>query len=167
MVGEGLDRQWVEREEEGQAGKPVKVQRQVFEDRTKTIINRVSPTSDVPFEWTLNPYRGCEHGCIYCFARPTHAYLGLSPGLDFETKIHLKPDAPQRLAEELRAKSYECRSIAIGTNTDPYQPLERERRIMHGILEVLREHRHPVSIVTKGAGVTRDVDILGEMGRHS
>ncbi len=141
------------------------VRTQVLFDRSRSVIAR-NQSPDVPFDRSINPYRGCEHGCIYCFARPTHAYLGMSPGLDFETKIHLKPDAPQRLAEELRAKTYECRSIAIGTNTDPYQPLERERRIMRGILEVLREHRHPVSIVTKGAGVTRDVDILGEMGRQ-
>ncbi|MEM1313689.1 MAG: PA0069 family radical SAM protein, partial [Pseudomonadota bacterium] len=114
---------------------------------------------------SINPYRGCEHGCVYCFARPTHAFLGLSPGLDFETKILVKPDAPARLDAELRAKGYRCRPIAMGTNTDPYQPIEKERRVMRGLLEVLQAHRHPVTIVTKGALVTRDADILGEMGR--
>ncbi|MEO1689269.1 MAG: PA0069 family radical SAM protein [Pseudomonadota bacterium] len=137
---------------------------QVLLDRSKkVIVKQTSP--DIPFDRSINPYRGCEHGCVYCFARPTHAWLGLSPGLDFETKIALKPDAPARLEEELRAKSYACKPIAIGTNTDPYQPLEKERRIMRGLLEVLQAHRHPVTIVTKGALVVRDADILGEMGR--
>ena len=140
------------------------IKREVMIDRSrKVIVKQTSP--DIPFDRSINPYRGCEHGCVYCFARPTHAFLGLSPGLDFETRILVKPDAPARLDEELRAKRYRCRPIAIGTNTDPYQPLEGERRVMRGLLEVLQAHRHPVTIVTKGALVTRDADILGEMGR--
>jgi len=137
---------------------------QVLLDRSKKVIVRQT-SPDIPFDRSINPYRGCEHGCVYCFARPTHAWLGLSPGLDFETKIAMKPDAPERLSDELRAKGYSPRPLAVGTNTDPYQPLEKERRIMRGILEVLQAFRHPVTIVTKGALVTRDADILGEMGR--
>ncbi|WP_339949633.1 PA0069 family radical SAM protein [uncultured Albimonas sp.] len=138
---------------------------EVLVDRSRRVIAR-NTSPDLPFDRSINPYRGCEHGCVYCFARPTHAYLGMSPGLDFETRIMIKPDAPERLAEELRAPGYECRPIAMGTNTDPYQPLEGDKRVTRRILEVLRAHRHPVTIVTKGAGVTRDLDILGEMGRQ-
>ena len=129
----------------------------------KIITSNTSP--DISFDRSINPYRGCEHGCIYCFARPTHAYLGLSPGLDFETKLIARPEAPDVLARELRAKSYRPAVIAIGTNTDPYQPIEREHRIMRRVLEVLLEHRHPVAVVTKGTLIERDADILGEMGR--
>ncbi|MGM0583842.1 MAG: PA0069 family radical SAM protein [Pseudomonadota bacterium] len=149
----------------GEEDEPAPLRTLILRDASRKVIAR-NDSPDVPFDRSVNPYRGCEHGCIYCFARPSHAWLGHSPGLDFETKIHLKPDAPERLAEELRAKSYDCRPLAIGTNTDPYQPLEREHRVMRGILEVLAEHRHPVTITTKGAGVTRDLDILGEMGRQ-
>jgi DNA repair photolyase len=119
---------------------------------------------DLGFDRSVNPYRGCEHGCIYCYARPTHAYLGLSPGLDFETKIVARPNAPEALARELGGRGYVPATLAIGTNTDPYQPAERDRRIMRGLLEVLRDHRHPVAITTKGTLVERDVDILAEMG---
>ncbi len=129
----------------------------------KIITKNSSP--DLSFDRSINPYRGCEHGCIYCFARPSHAYLGLSPGLDFETQLLARPTAPQLLRKELSARRYTPRVIAIGTNTDAYQPIEREHRIMRGILEVLREFRHPVGIATKGALVTRDADILGEMGQ--
>ncbi|MCR8547329.1 PA0069 family radical SAM protein [Salipiger sp. P9] len=118
---------------------------------------------DLPFDRTINPYRGCEHGCIYCFARPTHAYLGLSPGLDFETRLVARPEAPHVLDRELRARRYVAAPLAIGTNTDPYQPIERDRGIMRGCLEVLRAFRHPLGIVTKGTLVERDIDILGEM----
>ncbi|MDF2234930.1 PA0069 family radical SAM protein [Albimonas sp. CAU 1670] len=149
------------REEEDEA--PLRTE--VLIDHSRSVIAR-NTSPDLPFDRSVNPYRGCEHGCTYCFARPTHAYLGLSPGLDFETRILVKPDAAERLAQELRAPGYECRPIAMGTNTDPYQPLERDKRVTRRILEVLRAHRHPVSIVTKGAGVTRDLDILGEMGRQ-
>src|SRR4029077_10894016 len=122
---------------------------------------------DIGFDRSINPYRGCEHGCVYCFARPTHAYLGLSPGLDFESKLLAKPDAPALLEKELAAPDYEPRMIAIGTNTDPYQPIERERKIMRGILEVLERAGHPVGIVTKSALVTRDIDILSRMAKRN
>lgn len=118
---------------------------------------------DLPFDRSINPYRGCEHGCIYCFARPSHAWLGLSPGLDFETKLVARPGIGAVLARELRAKSYKPAVIAIGTNTDPYQPIERTHRAMRGVLEVLRDFRHPVAIVTKGTLVERDIDILSGM----
>src|ERR1700732_3214923 len=135
-------------------------------DSTKTIIAR-NNSPDVGFDRSINPYRGCEHGCVYCFARPTHAYLGLSPGLDFESKLFAKPDAPQLLEKELAAQDYEPRMIAIGTNTDPYQPIERERKIMRGILEVLDSAGHPVGIVTKSALVVRDIDILARMAKRN
>ena len=132
------------------------------EDTTRTIINRVN-SPYVGFDRSINPYRGCEHGCIYCFARPTHAYLGLSPGLDFETKLTFKPRAAELLRAELSRPRYRVRPIMIGTNTDAYQPAERDRRIMRGILEVLADFRHPVSILTKNALITRDIDILAPM----
>src|SRR5690349_17768042 len=131
-------------------------------DATRSIITR-NTSPDVPFDRSINPYRGCEHGCIYCFARPTHAYLGLSPGLDFETRLLAKPDAPALLEKELRNPRYRPAVIAIGTNTDPYQPIERSHRIMRGVLEVLAAFRHPVMITTKSALVARDIDILGPM----
>lgn len=131
-------------------------------DASRTVIAR-NQSPDVPFDRSINPYRGCEHGCVYCFARPTHAWLGLSPGLDFETRLLAKPDAPALLRKELAAKGYACDTIAMGTNTDPYQPVEREMRITRGILEVLAEHDHPVMIVTKSDLVVRDLDILGPM----
>jgi DNA repair photolyase len=131
-------------------------------DATRTIIAR-NNSPDIGFDRSINPYRGCEHGCIYCFARPTHAYLGLSPGLDFESRIFYKPQAAALLTAELNKKGYSCRPIAIGTNTDPYQPAERKLGVMRGILEVLRDFRHPVTIVTKGALIQRDIDILAEM----
>ena len=120
---------------------------------------------DLPFDRSINPYRGCEYGCVYCFARPTHAWLGLSPGLDFETRLVARPNAADVLDAELRHPRYVPRPMAIGTNTDPYQPIEREYRIMRRILEVLRDYRHPVAVVTKGALIERDIDILGQMGR--
>ncbi|CUH28504.1 molybdenum cofactor biosynthesis protein A [Jannaschia seosinensis] len=138
--------------------------------RTETrdeMIGRVISTNrspDLGFDRSVNPYRGCEHGCIYCYARPTHAWLGMSPGLDFETKLIARPNAAEALRRELRAKDYVPKMLAIGTNTDPYQPIERDRRIMRGLLEVLRDHAHPVAITTKGAMVERDIDILSEMG---
>ncbi|MGC2025556.1 MAG: radical SAM protein, partial [Bradyrhizobium sp.] len=122
-------------------------------DTSRKVIAR-NDSPDIGFDRSINPYRGCEHGCVYCFARPTHAYLGLSPGLDFESKLFAKPDAPALLEKELAAPDYEPRMIAIGTNTDPYQPIERERKIMRGILEVLERAGHPVGIVTKSALVT-------------
>jgi DNA repair photolyase len=135
-------------------------------DSTRKIITR-NNSPDISFDRSINPYRGCEHGCIYCFARPTHAYLGLSPGLDFETQLFAKPDAPKLLERELSAPGYVPRTIAIGTNTDPYQPIEREHRIMRGILEVLERYGHPVGIVTKSALVLRDLDILASMAQRN
>src|SRR6185295_1775966 len=134
-------------------------------DATRRIITR-NDSPDISFDRSINPYRGCEHGCIYCFARPTHAYLGLSPGLDFESKLFAKPDAPRLLARELAEPGYEPRTIAIGTNTDPYQPIEREWRVMRQILEVLSKYNHPVGIVTKSALVARDIDILSSMAER-
>ncbi|MDE2182972.1 MAG: PA0069 family radical SAM protein [Alphaproteobacteria bacterium] len=131
-------------------------------DSTRTIIAR-NQSPDISFDRSINPYRGCEHGCVYCFARPTHAYLGMSPGIDFESKLFAKPNAAELLAKELSAPGYVPRVIAIGTNTDPYQPIEKKLRIMRSVLEVLRDFRHPVGIVTKSALVLRDIDILGEM----
>src|SRR3954470_21098827 len=135
-------------------------------DSTRKIISR-NESPDISFDRSINPYRGCEHGCVYCFARPTHAFLGLSPGLDFESKLLAKPDAPELLEKELAASGYEPRMIAIGTNTDPYQPIEREHKIMRGILEVLERTGHPVGIVTKSALVTRDIDILARMAKRN
>ncbi|MBK0401019.1 PA0069 family radical SAM protein [Limibaculum sp. M0105] len=133
-------------------------------DASRSILAR-NTSPDVPFDRSINPYRGCEHGCVYCFARPTHAHLGLSPGLDFETRLVIKPRAPDLLEQALRRPGYDCRPIAIGTNTDPYQPIERDHRIMRRILEVLEAYRHPVTITTKGAAITDDLDVLGRMGR--
>jgi DNA repair photolyase len=134
----------------------------VTPDTSRTVIAR-NESPDVPFERSINPYRGCEHGCVYCFARPSHAWLGLSPGLDFETRLFAKPNAAALLEQELAKPRYRPRVIALGTNTDPYQPVERERRITREILEVLSRARHPVTIVTKSALVVRDLDILAPM----
>ncbi|TWF57289.1 PA0069 family radical SAM protein [Neorhizobium alkalisoli] len=139
---------------------PFKTEVQVEKPRT-AITRNDSP--DIGFDRSINPYRGCEHGCIYCFARPTHSFMGLSPGLDFESKLFAKPDVPKLLERELSRPDYKVRAIAIGTNTDPYQPLEREWRIMRQILEVLHKANHPVAIVTKSALIMRDIDILADM----
>jgi DNA repair photolyase len=134
----------------------------VTDERTRNAI-ATNDSPDVPFDRSINPYRGCEHGCVYCFARPSHAYLGLSPGLDFETRIVAKPDAPDALRRELSRRGYKPSTLALGANTDPYQPVERDREITRRILEVLDEASHPVSIVTKSALVLRDMDILAGM----
>src|SRR6476659_8281499 len=134
-------------------------------DATRKIITR-NESPDISFDRSINPYRGCEHGCVYCFARPTHAFLGLSPGLDFESKLFMKPSAPELLERELSAPGYVPKVIAIGTNTDPYQPIERRHQIMRRILEVLERSGHPVGIVTKSALVLRDLDILARMAKH-
>lgn len=131
-------------------------------EKPRSILTR-NESPDISFDRSINPYRGCEHGCVYCFARPSHAYVGLSPGLDFETEIFVKEGAAQLLERELSAPNYTPRTIAIGANTDPYQPLERRYRIMRQILEVLARARHPVAIVTKSALVLRDLDILAPM----
>lgn len=135
---------------------------QVREEQAQRVIS-YNRSPDLPFDRSINPYRGCEHGCIYCFARPTHAWLGLSPGLDFETRLIARPNAAERLAAELRHKAYRVAPIAIGTNTDPYQPIEAERCIMRACLEVLQAFGHPVAIVTKGTLIERDLDILAPM----
>jgi DNA repair photolyase len=140
-------------------------QTSVTADSTRKIITR-NDSPDISFDRSINPYRGCEHGCVYCFARPTHAYLGLSPGLDFESKLFMKPNAPELLERELSAPGYEPKVIAIGTNTDPYQPIERRYKIMRRILEVLESAGHPVGIVTKSALVLRDLDILARMAKR-
>jgi DNA repair photolyase len=131
-------------------------------ERAKTIITK-NDSPDLSFDRSVNPYRGCEHGCSYCFARPTHAFMGLSPGLDFETKLFAKTNAAELLERELSAPGYQPKTMAIGTNTDPYQPIEKEHRIMRGVLEVLSRFSHPVGIVTKSALVARDIDILAPM----
>jgi DNA repair photolyase len=142
---------------------PFKTEVQV--EKPRTIITR-NESPDISFDRSINPYRGCEHGCVYCFARPTHAFMGLSPGLDFESKLFAKPDAARMLDKELSKPGYQPRTIAIGTNTDPYQPIEKQYRIMREILEVLEARGHPVGIVTKSALVTRDIDILSRMAER-
>lgn len=133
-------------------------------DATRTIIAR-NDSPDIPFDRSINPYRGCEHGCVYCFARPTHAYLGLSPGQDFESRLFAKPKAAHLLAQELRKPGYHVRAMALGTNTDPYQPIDERYQVTREILKVLRDFRHPVGIVTKSNRVLRDLDILAEMAK--
>lgn len=134
----------------------------VTDEYAKSILTR-NASPDVPFNVSLNPYRGCEHGCIYCFARPTHSYLGLSPGLDFETRLFAKVNAPDLLRRELASPSYVPEHIAIGVNTDAYQPCERQRRITRQVLEVLHECNHPVGLITKNALIERDIDLLAPM----
>jgi DNA repair photolyase len=135
---------------------------EIFTEAPKTIITR-NDSPDISFDRSINPYRGCEHGCVYCYARPAHAYMGLSPGLDFESKLFVKPNAAVLLREELAAPNYIPRTIALGSNTDCYQPIERSHRITRAILEVLQDCNHPVGIVTKSTLVTRDIDILQPM----
>ncbi|MEB8386380.1 PA0069 family radical SAM protein [Rhodobacteraceae bacterium KMM 6894] len=160
---EGLERQY---QPDGWdlpiADAPLRTQTSLEVPRRVISYNR-SP--DLPFDRSINPYRGCEHGCVYCFARPTHAWLGLSAGLDFETRLVARPEAPARLREELRHRAYSPRTIAIGTNTDPYQPIEKEHRVTRNLLKALREFRHPVAIVTKGTLIERDIDILTDLAR--
>jgi DNA repair photolyase len=147
-----------EREEEEAA--PWKTQ--VTDEFCKSILSR-NASPDLPFSVSLNPYRGCEHGCIYCFARPTHSYLGLSPGMDFESKIFAKVNAPEVLRRELAKPGYEPQSIALGVNTDAYQPCERELKLTRRVLEVLQECQHPVGLITKSSLIERDIDILSAM----
>jgi DNA repair photolyase len=152
-----FDDGWSREDEE-----PPPIKTEIIRDTTRSIIAR-NDSPDISFSQSINPYRGCEHGCIYCFARPTHAYLGLSPGLDFESKLLVKPDAAKLLEAELRKPSYKPQIIAMGTNTDPYQPIEREWRVTRSILEVLWEFKNPISIVTKSALIARDIDLLAPM----
>ena len=153
----GFDDGWGSEDEQ-----PPAIKTEVSRDTTRTIIAR-NTSPDISFNQSINPYRGCEHGCIYCFARPTHAYLGLSPGIDFESKLLAKPDAAKLLEAELNKPSYRPQVIAMGTNTDPYQPIEREWRVTRSILQVMAEFKNPVGIVTKSALITRDIDILAPM----
>jgi DNA repair photolyase len=139
---------------------------EVAMERARSVISRNS-SPDIPFDRSVNPYRGCEHGCIYCFARPSHAYLGLSPGLDFETRITAKPNAPEVLAAQIGRPGYAVAPIAFGTNTDPYQPAEARLGIMRACLQVLHDWNHPLSLVTRGAMVMRDADLLGAMAARA
>lgn len=138
----------------------------VTEEAARHIITR-NASPDIPFDRSVNPYRGCEHGCVYCFARPTHAYMGLSPGLDFESKLFAKPNAAQLLEKELAKPGYEVAPIAMGTNTDPYQPVEQRYRITRSLLEVLSAYNHPVTILTKSARIVRDIDILSSLAERN
>lgn len=147
---------------EGGAGGPPTTLRRM---KIAGIVSRNS-SPDVPFDRSVNPYQGCEHGCIYCYARPSHAYLDLSPGLDFETQIFFKPDAAEKLRATFAKPGYRCEPITVGANTDPYQPAERKLRITRSLLEVFLECRHPVSIITKGTLIERDLDLLGELARE-
>ena len=134
-------------------------------DASKSAISWNS-SPDIGFDRAVNPYRGCEHGCVYCYARPTHAYLGYSPGLDFETKLVFKPEVAELLEKELRKPGYTARTLALGSNTDPYQPVERTLKLTRSVLQVLDRYNHPVGIVTKSAGVLRDLDILTSMAKR-
>ncbi|MDN5850884.1 MAG: PA0069 family radical SAM protein [Nitrococcus sp.] len=156
---EAFDDGWESDEE------PEKLRTEVFRDPSRSIIT-YNESPDIPFDRSINPFKGCEHACAYCFARPTHAYLGLSPGLDFESKIFAKFEAAERLVEELAKARYKPAVIALGANTDPYQPLERKLRITRGILQVLHDCHHPVAVVTKSALVERDIDLLAPMAQR-
>ena len=157
---EAVDDGWVQEEA------PESVATSVQADRAKGVIS-TNDSPDIGFEQSINPYRGCEHGCIYCYARPSHAYMGLSPGLDFETKLFYKHDAAKVLEQELSHPRYVCKPIMLGANTDPYQPIERRLQVTRSILMVLAKCRHPVSIVTKGVLVARDVDLLAQLASEN
>ncbi len=160
LAREAFDDGWTERDE---APRPLRTV--LTAERARTILTR-NDSPDVGFDRSINPYRGCEHGCIYCYARPAHAYMGLSPGLDFESRLFFKPDAAQLLEKELSKPGYKVDRVHIGGNTDPYQPIERRLRITRQVLEVLDRFNHPVSVITKSALVARDVDILGRMAER-
>jgi DNA repair photolyase len=144
----------------------IKPETTVINEKPKSIISR-NQSPDLPFDQSINPYRGCEHGCIYCYARPSHAYQDLSPGIDFETKLFAKQNAAELLEKELSASNYKCTPIALGSNTDPYQPIEREHKITRKIIEVLKERDHPLTIVTKSNLVERDIDLLAPMAEKN
>src|SRR6195952_63001 len=163
---ERVDDGWIYTDQDGEAEGVPALRTQVFEERAKSILTRNS-SPDIPFGVSLNPYRGCEHGCIYCFARPTHSYLGLSPGLDFESRLFAQVNAPELLERELDKPSYRPEPIALGVVTDAYQPVEHELRLTRRVLEVLDEFNHPVGIVTKSALVLRDLDILSRMAKRN
>ncbi len=162
--GVRFDRHQSERIDDGwfQEEAPASIATEVRADHSRSVIAR-NESPDIAFDQSINPYRGCEHGCIFCYARPTHAYLGLSPGIDFETRLVYKPDAAALLRRELAKPGYVCRHIMLGSNTDPYQPVERELRVTRGILEVLAEARHPVAITTRSTLLLRDLDLLAPM----
>jgi DNA repair photolyase len=161
VARDAFDDGWDQQEEELP---PLKTH--VTIEHVKSIIAR-NDSPDVPFTQSINPYQGCEHGCVYCYARPSHAYRNLSPGIDFETRLFAKVNAAERLREELSKPGYRCEVISLGANTDPYQPIEKEHRITRGILEVCAEFNQPVGIVTKNAMVERDLDILAPMARKN
>lgn len=138
----------------------------LLQDNAKSIITH-NDSPDIGFDQSINPYRGCEHGCIYCYARPSHAYMNMSPGIDFETKIFYKIDAARLLLKEISKPKYICKPIIIGSNTDPYQPIEAKLKITRSLLEVLNQYHHPVAIITKGALIARDIDILGDMAKRN
>lgn len=171
VLGEEREWQRAERATAGEAAPadvpPANVPVELIADHTRTIINRVAPTSDVPFDWTVNPYRGCEHGCVYCFARPYHEYLGYSCGLDFETKIVVKHDAPELLRRELAHRSWRGEPIVMSATTDIYQPVEHKLQLARRCLEVMAECGQPVSTMTKGALVLRDVDLWQRLGARN
>jgi DNA repair photolyase len=158
---EAVDDGWLPAAEEA-GDEPKALRTQVFEERAKTILTR-NASPDIPFSVSLNPYRGCEHGCIYCFARPTHSYLGLSPGLDFESRIYAKINAPELLERELSKKSYVPEPIALGVNTDAWQPAERDLRLTRRVIEVLSERNQPFAAITKSSLIERDIDLLAPM----
>ncbi len=158
-------REWVDDGWGSRDAPPPPLRTELTIDRSRTVIS-YNDSPDVPFDRSINPYRGCEHGCVYCFARPTHAYLGLSPGLDFESRLFYKPDAAQQLRAELGRPGYRCAPIAVGVNTDAYQPAERQLRLTRQILEVLDEHHHPCSIITKSALIERDLDLLTALAQR-
>jgi DNA repair photolyase len=151
---------------EREAEAPPHPQTSVTEEQARSIISR-NDSPDIPFEQSINPYRGCEHGCIYCYARPSHAYLNLSPGLDFETKLFAKTNAVELLRKEMAKPGYRVSPINLGANTDPYQPIERRYRITRAVIEVLAEHRHPLTIVTKNALIERDLDLLVPLAKQN
>jgi len=159
VLGDERDRQLLERQWDGEDGRPITVPLTVYKDKTQKLINKVAPTSDVPFDWTVNPYRGCEHGCIYCFARPYHEYLGFSLGLDFETKLVAKFDAPALLVKELAHRSWKGEPIVMSAITDIYQPIEKEHQIARRLLEEMVPIGQPVTTMTKNALVLRDTEL--------
>ncbi|WP_321898791.1 PA0069 family radical SAM protein [Paraburkholderia heleia] len=163
---EAFDDGWQQRvaggEGDGDEAGDARLRTEVFEERAKSILTR-NQSPDIPFNVSLNPYRGCEHGCIYCFARPTHSYLGLSPGLDFESRIYAKVNAAELLVREIAKPSYEAEPIALGVNTDAWQPVERDLRITRRVVEVLAEAQHPFAAITKSSLIERDLDLLAPM----
>jgi DNA repair photolyase len=161
LVREAFDDGWTEED-----AAPRQLKTVLHIDRARTIL-ATNDSPDIGFDRSINPYRGCEHGCIYCYARPTHAYLGFSPGIDFESQLYFKPDAAKLLEKELSKKGYEPRTIHIGGNTDPYQPIERNLRITRQVLEVLERFGHPCSIISKNALMVRDIDILERMAKRN